>query len=156
MQSRLIFLGTAALALPLLVGFSQSDQLDYPKLKTMLTNLGYTTKDIGTEVGKEKAQIDIKTEAFNIPMGAEISPSKNYVWITVNLGANPTADQSKALLRQNATIQPSFFYLTKDEKLMLGHPIDNRSITPDVMKRIIDKLAKDVDSSAKDWQAKTQ
>lgn len=156
MQSKLIFLGTAVLALPLLVGFSQSEQLDYPKLKTMITNLGYTVKDIGTEVGKEKAQIDITTEAFNIPMGAEVSPSKNYVWMTVNLGSNPSAEQAKALLRQNATIQPSFFYLTKDDRIMLAHPIDNRSITPDVMKRIIDKLAKDVGSTAKDWQAKTQ
>lgn len=158
MKTRTKIFGLVAVtcAIPVLIGFAEPDQLDYPKLKTMISNLGYTVKEIGTEVGKEKAQIDIKTEAFNIPMGAEISPSRNYVWMTVNLGSNPSADQSKALLRQNASIQPSFFYLTKEDRLMLALPIDNRSITPDVMKRVIDKIAKDVASTSKDWQAKTE
>ncbi len=158
MKTRTKIFGLVAVtcAIPVLIGFAEPDQLDYPKLKTMISNLGYTVKDIGTEVGKEKAQIDVKTDAFNIPVGAEISPSKNYVWLTVHLGSNPTGDQFKALLRQNGSVQPSFFYLTKDDRLMLAHPIDNRSITPDVMKRVVDKVVKDVGNTSKDWQAKTE
>jgi hypothetical protein len=130
-------------------------QLDATKLRDLIRNMGYEVKDLNTEAGKEKYSFEIKTEKHNVPMGAEISPSKNYIWLTVNLGSTSQyadlPDRSVKLLKQNAAIQPDFFYITSKDNLMLAVAADNRNMGPADFKRLVDKLAKDVDDTATIW-----
>ncbi|MFN8305657.1 MAG: hypothetical protein U0T79_02690 [Ferruginibacter sp.] len=124
------------------------------KLKNMLIGLGYTVKDLNTEEGKEKFEVNIKTASFNVPIGYEISPSKNFVWLTANLGKakDETSASHFALLKQNSKVQPCFFYITDKGNLMMGLAVENRGITPAILRRHTDKFSSDVSNTSAYWQ----
>ncbi|MBL8048039.1 MAG: hypothetical protein JNJ45_05100 [Chthonomonas sp.] len=147
---------TLALSLLLMWGFAAADDapLDAKKLREMLGQLGHTVKDLNTEVGKEKYSVDFKTESLNIPLGFEISPSKSFVWMTVNLGPAPKTgdDMTLQLLKQNAKVQPTFFYITDGGSLMAAMAIDNRAISNAVLKARSEKITADVDKTRSVWQ----
>ncbi|HMS56085.1 MAG TPA: hypothetical protein PKA27_11860 [Fimbriimonadaceae bacterium] len=150
MKNNLIPVTIVGAALTLLMG-GQAPQIEHAELKNMIVGLGYEVKDISTEPGKEKVEFKMKTDGFDVPIGAEVSPSKNYIWFTVNLGTFKP-DRSAALIKQNQKIQPNFFYATDKDVLMMGIAVDNRGVNPATVKRVTDKLAADVDKTSKDWQ----
>lgn len=129
------------------------NRIDAPKLREMIVNLGYTVNDLSTEPGKEKYEFTITTGGFDIPIAAEISASKNYLWLTAFLGAPPaeTSEKNAAMLKQNFKVQPTLFYITEKGNLMMGLPCDNRDITPDVLRRNATKLAEDVAKTSDIW-----
>lgn len=133
--------------------YQDQGKIDAARLKEMITNLGYTPKDLNTEVGKEKYEFTIVTEKFNVPIAAELSSSTNYLWLTAFLGAPPaeTSEKNAAMLRQNFKIQPTLFYITEKGNLMMGLPCDNRGISPEVLRRNATKLAEDVAKTADVW-----
>ena len=144
-----------AFGLPVLagvgVGQDEPKQLDAAGLKSMIEGLGYEVKDLVTDPGKEKYEFVVKTNGFNVPLGGEISPSKNYIWLTANLGAVKTSTKYEELLRANSAIQPSFFYVTKSNYLMIALAIENRGVTPSWLKKGIDKVGNDVEAQASVW-----
>jgi hypothetical protein len=160
---RLTKVNSIALGLSLLAGagatfgmLQAAAPIEGPGLKTMFEGLGYSVKELETTVGKEKYEITVKREDFTVPIAAEVSPSKSYVWLTVNLGPAKPADAATAsgfrtLLTQNGSIQPVQFYITSKGLLMLGFPIDNRGITPLIMRARLDKIAADVAKSSTEW-----
>ena len=131
--------------------------LDAPKLKDMIVGLGYAVRALNETAGKEKYEFTVKTPEFDVPVAAELSGSKNYVWLTVFLGAAPKADSPKCLsyLQRNFKIQPSQFYVTDKGNLMLGIVVDNRGIDSNVLRRVITKLSEDAVSTADLWNAGT-
>ncbi len=130
----------------------QSTPLDAAALKKMISGLGFVTKELSAEVGKEKYEFSIARPDFNVPIGAEISPSKNYIWFTVRLGDIPTDVTKHAeLLKENAKVQPNFFYVTSKGWLMLAVAMDNREVSPAVIKRVTEKLAEDVSKTSAIW-----
>ncbi len=137
-----------------IVGYKvpQSDKLNSEGLKKMAEGLGFELKTINAEVGKEKYEIPVKSATLNIPVGAEVSASTNYIWLTVNLGANSGTKKHEEMLKSNGSIQPCFFYLSSKGALMMAEPIDNRGVTPAILKRCLDKLVADVDKTATIWQ----
>ncbi|MBX3118752.1 MAG: hypothetical protein KF784_06775 [Fimbriimonadaceae bacterium] len=147
----------AVALLPSTVGAQaqESARVDAKQLKTLITGLGYTVKDLNTEVGKEKYEFTITRDDLDIPIAAEISGSKNYVWLTVYLGDQPkdAAFTAKALpiLKQNFKIQPCQFYVTAKDALMVAIAIDNRNVDAAVLRRNIDKLGADVAGSKDLW-----
>lgn len=132
------------------------DTLDANSLRNLVEGFGYTTKQLNSEKGKEKWEVELKSETLNVPVAFEISASGNYIWLTVNLGDLPQKSEFSAkagdLLRQNGVIQPSFFYVTSKSVLMMAAPIDNRKVSPAVMRRVLDKLVKDVEKTKSYWQ----
>ncbi len=162
-MQKVLFAFMALIALSLaLLGFTDQGagtqnavtKLDYQSLKTMIAQLGYEIKTLGEDATKPKYEIVVKTEGFTIPMGLEVSPSGNYVWITANLGKAPAAgsEVNSEFLRENGVIQPCQFYTTKSDFLMIGLPIDNRNIDSVVLRRLIDKMAGDVSDTSDLWQ----
>lgn len=144
---------TAAIAL---AGFgreqgSDASALDAEGVRAMAANLGHELKALNTEAGKEKWQFDVKTTGFNVPIGLELSPSKSYIWLTVSLGPLKASQETKELMKLGAKTQPTQVYLTSKETLMMAMPIENRAVTPAIMKSRIEKLAKDVEESATVW-----
>lgn len=132
-----------------------AEPLDHAALKTMINGLGFETTDLVKDAGKEKYQFTLKTQALNIPVGAEISPSKNYIWFTVSLGPHPTEPSKHLdLLKQNGKMQPCQFYVTTSGNLMMAVAIDNRGVTASHMKRVVEKLKDDVDASSSIWLKK--
>jgi len=127
--------------------------INQTKLKDLLIQMGYTPKDIVTTPGKEKYEIKITTGGLDVPMGLEISPSTNYIWLTVNLG-NAPADSLKyfKFIKQNSKIQPALFYVTDSGRLMMGLPVDNRGINNALLKRYTDFIAGKVADTKSYWQ----
>jgi len=132
-----------------------SDPLTRVQLKEMLNQLGYTVKDIVTTPGKEKYSIAHNQGGLDIPVGYEISPSNSYIWLTVNLGSpkdSISAQFNLELLKQNAKIQPSFFYFTESGRLMMGLPIENRGVTNAILRKQSDKIVSDVSKTSVFWK----
>ena len=129
------------------------DPIDQTGLKELLTQLGYTIKDLITSPGKEKYEVSVEKDGLNVPIGYEISASSNYIWLTVFLGAAPQdTAASRTLLNQNSKIQPAHFYITDAGNLMMGLPVDNRGINNALLKRYTDFIAGKVAETKDHWQ----
>jgi len=134
------------------------DRLDAAGLKAMTEGLGYELRPLSQEVGKEKWEFKVTQGDLDIPIGIELSASKNYVWLSVLVAPGVQATSLKpeavwAILRQNGSIQPSQFYATNKDSLMVALAVENRGLTPAVLRRAIDKIAADVVSTQAVWSS---
>jgi hypothetical protein len=125
--------------------------LDAAGLKTAIEGLGYEVSILEKEAGKEKYEFKIVTADLNVPMAAEISPSKNYIWLTVRLGDNRSDLKWEELLKNQAKVQPCQFYITTTNRLMFGVAIDNRAVNAAVLKRNVDMISKNVGETKALW-----
>ncbi len=128
-------------------------QLDTPGLKKALQDMGYEV----SELTPTKFTFKIQRGTFNLPLGAEVSGSKGYIWFTLllksELGQDAlTAAKCSALLKANAQIQPSQFYLTSKNSLMIALPVENRNMTNAHLRKAFEKLAQDTVDQARVWQ----
>ncbi|MBS1512057.1 MAG: hypothetical protein JST86_14510 [Bacteroidetes bacterium] len=125
------------------------------ELREKLVQLGYTVNDLEKAEGKEKFEVVHKSASLNVPVAYEISPSTNFIWLTVFLGpaTNDTAVNNK-LLRENFNVQPCQFYITGTGKLMMGIAVENRGVTNAILKRHTDFIVDKVENSAYIWQKK--
>lgn len=126
-------------------------------LKSTLEGMGYELKVLEDEVGKEKWEFTISRHELDIPVGAEISASKNYIWLTVYLGDIKDIGAVKAsklvgLLKGNAKVQPAQFYITDSDGLWCALPMDNRGVTAPIMKRCVDLLVDAVGKNQDLWE----
>lgn len=130
------------------------DQITRSQLREKLVQLGYEVKDLVKDAGKEKFSITLNKEGLDIPVAAEISGNTKYIWLTVNLGNPPSQLEAmnNTLLKKNAEIQPSFFYVTEAGKLMMGLPLNNLGITNAFLRDRIESIAGNVASTRSLWQ----
>jgi hypothetical protein len=137
-----------------LLGFVQNSQIDRKQLRDMLVQMGYEVNDIVKDAGKEKYSVKFVNNGLDIPVGYEISPSNSYIWLTVNLGEAPTESSAKtlALLKENAKIQPTFFYITASGRLMAALPIENRGVTNAVLRLRSESISENVGKTKETWQ----
>lgn len=139
-----------------LVGFRsiQEGQITRSKLREMLVELGYEVKDIVKDEGKEKYSVTFTKYELDIPVGFEISPSNSYIWLTVNLGDAPKEGNAKTLnlLKQNAKVQPTFFYVTDSGRLMAALAVENRGVTNALLRIRADAVSENVGKTKDVWQ----
>lgn len=139
-----------------LYGFStfQSDRIDRKQLRDMLVQLGYEVTDIVKDEGKEKYSVKYSKDGLDIPVGFEISPSNTYIWLTVNLGDAPAESSPKcfALLKQNAKVQPTFFYVTESGRLMCALAVENRGVTNSILRLRGETVSDNVGKTKDVWQ----
>ena len=137
-----------------ILGFYQNPQVDRKQLREMLVQLGYEVTDIVKDAGKEKYSVKYTKEGLDIPVGFEISPSNTYIWLTVNLGPAPEESSAKnfALLKQNAKIQPTFFYVTDSGRLMAALAIENRGVTNQILRLRAETVSDNVGKTKSIWQ----
>ena len=130
--------------------------LDALQVRDLVKGMGYEAKEINSEAGKEKFEFSVEKSDLNIPIAFEISPSKRYIWLTVYLGDVTTMKDFPAradkLLRQNTTVQPCQFYVTKSNRLMLALALENRGpVDAAIFRRTFEKVAEDVSTSKDLW-----
>lgn len=135
----------------------QSERISAAQVKSMIEGLGYELKTLNSEVDKEKYEFTITRGGYDIPVAAEISPSKNYLWLTVFLGPAPkaadtAASKFEAFLKANFDVQPCQFYITTKGNLMMAIALDNRNITAPFLKTKIDKIVDDTVKKADLWK----
>lgn len=144
--------------LPAIASPQGSDGLNGSTLKQMIEGLGYEVKTLNDTAGKEKYEFTLTKDDIDVPVAAEVSPSKNYIWLTVYLGDAPKdtepASKFAAFLKSNSRIQPTMFYITQSNHLMMGITIENRSVTPALFRRVVDKIVGDVVSTFELWGKK--
>ncbi len=153
----LVGLVTATSLLPLAWSPQEPDRdMTAAQLKEMVVNLGYEVTDINKEAGKEKVSTKINKGALDIPVGIEMSPSKRFIWLTVNLGdfdALPQGpDRAVRMLKANTKMQPSQFYISDSGKIMMALAVDNRALTPSALRFRIEKVTQDVVDTKETWQ----
>jgi hypothetical protein len=134
---------------------SADGKLDSEALRKMLEGMGFELKSIGTDKAP-KWEFKVTGKGFDIPVGAELSSSRNYIWFTVLLNTDATKANPTELLKRNAKIQPSQFYVTTKGNLMMAVAIDNRAVTPAVTRRNIDTLSDNVSTTADAWNVSAQ
>ncbi len=144
---RLLLFAAVIFTAPLSTAAADTGQIDAASLKQMLSAMGYTLKDLN----EQKFEFTLQSSELEIPIGAEVSASKNFIWLTVNLGQNRTSLNHEALLKQNTITQPSFFYITRKNNLMMGVAMENRGLNPAVVRRIVEKLMHDVQDTRPVW-----
>lgn len=135
-------------------GQQTCDQITRAQLRDKLVQLGYEVKDLVKDAGKEKFSVTLTKEGLDIPIAVEISGNTKYIWLTVNLGNPPTQLEAmnNTLLKKNADIQPSFFYITEGGKLMMGLPLNNLGITNAFLRDRMESIAGNVVSTRSLWQ----
>ena len=135
-------------------GQQSCDQITRAQLRDKLVQLGYDVKDLVKDAGKEKFSVTLTKEGLDIPVAVEISGNTKYIWLTVNLGNPPTQLEAmnNTLLKKNADIQPSFFYITEGGKLMMGLPLNNLGITNAFLRDRMESIAGNVVSTRSLWQ----
>ena len=119
-------------------------------LRKMLDGMGYEPKALS-----KGFLIAIKRDTWTINIQVVISPNGEKIGINSNLGIveNPdavTAAQWKSLLAANADIDPSAFYFdATQKKLYLHRSLDNRGITPAILRQQVENFCGNmVDTSA--------
>ncbi len=155
MTTKIATASTFLVATLMLAGFAsmQSQTLDRKQLREMLVQLGYEVKDIVKDEGKEKYAVSFNRNDLNIPVGYEISPSGNYIWLTANLGEGPKAgnEMTFQLLKQNALVQPTFFYITESGQLRAALAVENRGVTNSILKLRSETFAENVGKTKDVW-----
>ncbi len=126
------------------------------ELKQLLIGLGYEVKNINAEGTADKFEVKTTGGDLNIPISYEITPSTNYIWLTVFLGPAPADNSSAnyALLKETYNVQPCQFYVSTRGNLMIGLALENRAVTPAVIKRSTESIINKVVSSKSVWQQK--
>lgn len=125
------------------------DQLDGASLKTMLEGLGYEAKPLG-----KGFVIVERQDQWTISMHVLLSEDKNKIGINSNLGTVPELDSVeasrwRALLASNSQIDPTVFCFDDQEKRLYLHTsLDNRGMTPGIMRREIQYFTKNLKDTA--------
>ena len=155
MKTKIATTSTFIVATLMLAGFAsmQSQTLDRKQLREILVQLGYEVKDIVKDEGKQKYAVSFSSNDLNLPVGYEISPSGNYIWLTANLGDGPKAgnEMTFQLLKQNARVQPTFFYISESGKLMAALAVENRGVTNSLLKQRSEIFADNVGKTKDVW-----
>lgn len=134
--------------------FQDPNSVDRKQLRDILVQLGYDTKDLVTDAGKEKYSVTLTRSGLDVPIGVEISGNNKFIWLTVNLGPATPDNVTKnfSLLKQNAKTQPCHFYVTESGKLMFGVPLENRCVTNALVRERLETIATRVGESESLWK----
>lgn len=144
----LLFAAFLAASLP-----AAADPVDFPRLMEQLEGLGYTPKLLSKEGDNPKSEITATSGSWTVHLSFEVSPSKRFIWVSAFLGdaGHITGDKALGILKREASIQPTGFWITGAGGLMIGMYVDNRDVTPDHLKFVIDKLVRDVEATSGLW-----
>ena len=101
--------------------------------------------------------IAVKRDGLTISMQLVLSKDGSRLGINANLGDVPNPDevsaqQWRALLEANEDIDPSAFYFDKNvKKLYIHRSMENRGISPGILRKHIDSFCYTVKITDKAW-----
>jgi hypothetical protein len=132
-------------------------QWDAVALKKGIEDIGYEPKNISREADQEKYEFKLERGGLNIPISAEITSSKNYIWLLAVLATDVKEESYSAsklfkILQANGNIQPAQFFITRNGRLLVGQAIENRNVTNAILRRVVEKLATNVVETKELWQ----
>lgn len=127
-------------------------ELTDESLQQMLAGLGYSPK----KLSKGFLIVVARSNNWTINMQVTLSPDGTKFGLNANLGlvdeATVTTAQWLELLISNGEIDPSSFYFSRDQKkLFLHRSLDNRAVTPEFLRKQIERFADNVVGTEKLW-----
>jgi hypothetical protein len=152
MAGRMIRGMVLACALAGAAGPALADPVTYDALKTMVQGMGYTPKELG-KPDSPLFEVTIASNGFDVPLGMEISKSGRYVWVRAMLGQADKLppERGTELLKKQGEIQPTMFWITKSGNLLAGMAIDNRDVSPEHLRFVMEKIAGDIAATSALW-----
>lgn len=126
--------------------------LDNTSLKSMLDGLGYETKPLS-----KGFLVTSKVDTWTLYVQLVISSDGTKIGLNANLQsiddfAAVPAKKWLDLLVSNGQIDPSTFYIDREQKkLYLHRVVDNRSITPAVLRSQLDNFTNNIISTEATW-----
>jgi hypothetical protein len=127
-------------------------QLDTAGLQAMLEGLGYETKALS-----KGYLVTIKQGTFTLYVQLLLSPDATKLGMNANLGEVANLDVVPAkkwldMLVLNGSIDPSSFYVDREnKKVYLHRSIDNRGMTPLILRTQLENFSNNVVNSADTW-----
>jgi hypothetical protein len=121
-------------------------------LKEMLDGMGYEPRPLS-----KGYLLAIKRDTWTIHIQLVLSKDLTKIGMNANLGLVSDAASVPAatwlkLLADNGDIDPSAFYYDKDQKKLYLHRVmDNRAVTPAVLRRQIEAFCDNTRDTAADW-----
>lgn len=128
-----------------------ADKLKAADLREMIVGLGYEVTDVVKDEGKEVYRIKVTSDGLDMPVTFSIAASGNYIWQTIALGEASPTTKFEELLKQNARVQPSAFYIASNNYVYMALAIENRAMTAIELKRGLTKLTSDVARTKEFW-----
>lgn len=130
---------------------------DAARLKQAIADIGYEPKALNTTQDKEKYEFKVERGGLTVPVGSELSGSKNYLWLSVYLKDAPKdfaahGEKLGNLLKANSKVQPAQFYITEKGALMIAVAMENRAMTNAILRRNVERLVNDVVEQKAAWQ----
>jgi len=114
--------------------------------------MGFETKDLGSD----SYQITIYQGTI-VPISVSLSSDESRIWLNTFFGerilANFTSDKLIKLLQSNWSTGVSFFVLNGN-KLEMIRPIENRNVTPVLLRKEIESQARSVSNTTSLWNDK--
>ena len=125
-------------------------------LSQTLTDMGLEPKPLG-----EGYLILVERDGWKLYVDVIISSDNTKVGFNSNLGnvneQRVSAAQWMALMAANKEIDPSvFYYDTSKKQLYIHRVLDNRSMSPAILRDQLDRSFSDIRSSEKVWSPVTQ
>ncbi len=123
-------------------------------LKSTLENMGFETKDLGAD----SYQITLNQGTI-VPMSVSLSKDESRIWLITFFGdrvlANLSSEKLIKLLQSNWSTGVSFFVLNGN-KLEMLHPVENRNVTPVLLRKEIESQARSVANTESLWADKNK
>jgi hypothetical protein len=156
MKSRTILAALLMLALITAIptrGHSQNGiTVTNSNLKTTLENMGFEAK----ELSANNYEISVNL-SYKVYMAVALSPDESRIWLTTFFYDKSLSTYSSEklikLLQSNWTTGVSFFALDST-KLKMTRPIENRNVTPVLLRKEIENHARNVESTEALWNDK--
>lgn len=120
------------------------------KLRKMVDGLGYETRD-GPAGDSPSFEFTVKEDDLDIHILAEESDSTNYIWLKLAFEKLTPKQNAATFLSKTGAIQPAHFYLYDDGTLGMAVAVENRNITPAIVKRGIGILVDGAVATQEAW-----
>ncbi len=123
-------------------------------LRNFLENMGFEVNDLGNN------NFEIFTNlGYKVYMTVALSTDESRIWLTTFFGekvlSNYTADKLIKMLQSNWNTGVSFFALD-GTKLKMTRPVENRNVTPVLLRKEIENQARNVQNTESMWNDKKQ
>lgn len=139
-------------------GWQQPGAIDTKQLRSYIEEMGLRPTVVRSTPGDEMFEYVVTRGSVSVYVDAEVSSSKNYVWLSSVLGkcSNATLANSaklQAFLRNNFKYQPCNLALSDRNQLEICVAIDNRSLSSTWFRNVANKLADAAFATRSDWAA---
>jgi len=132
-----------------------NERMDYAKLKEVLETMGYPVKEQKNTDGTPLYVLDFDEGGFHFIIDVNLSTDGSVIWLNAPLGNLPAAKRPagtlEKLLKENMKRDPDHFDMYSDGYLDMARYVENRDVTPAVLRQAINEMCNDMRQTEALW-----